>query len=46
MGVLIFSDGIFDLNEALVRIAVIMAIPLGIFAVGGVIYLIAKARKK
>jgi phage shock protein PspC (stress-responsive transcriptional regulator) len=46
MGVLIFSDGIFDLNEALVRIAVIIAIPLGIVVVGGAVYLIAKACKK
>ena len=46
MSVLIFGDGIFDLNEAIVRIAVVIAIPLGIFAVGVVIYLIAKARKK
>ena len=46
MSVLILSDGIFDLNEALVRIAVIIAIPLGIVAVGSAIYLIAKASKK
>jgi phage shock protein PspC (stress-responsive transcriptional regulator) len=46
MSVLIFCDGIFDLNEALVRIAVIIAIPLGIVAVGGVIYLIARTRKR
>jgi hypothetical protein len=42
----ILSDGIFDLNEAVVRVAVIIAIPLGIVAVGGAIYLISKGRKK
>ena len=46
MSVLIFADGIFDLNEALIRVAVIIGIPLGIVAVGGAIYLISKARKK
>jgi phage shock protein PspC (stress-responsive transcriptional regulator) len=46
MSVLIFSDGIFDLNEALIRVAVIIAIPLGIVAVGGAVYLISKAGKK
>jgi hypothetical protein len=46
MSVLIFADGIFDLNEALIRVAVVIAIPLGIVAVGGAIYLISKARKK
>ena len=46
MSFLIFSDGIFELNEALVRVAVIIAIPLGIAAVGGMVYLIAKGRKK
>ena len=32
--------------EALIRVAVVIAIPLGIVAVGGAIYLISKARKK
>jgi hypothetical protein len=46
MDVLIFSDGIFDLNEALVRIAVLIAIPVGMFAVGYAIYALSKPRKK
>ena len=46
MSALIFADGIFELNEALVRVIVLITIPLGILAVGGAVYLISKARKK
>ncbi len=45
MSVLIFSDGIFDLHEALVRIATLIAIPLGILVVGFAIYLLSKRKK-
>jgi hypothetical protein len=44
--VFIFSDGIFDSNEAVVRLAVMIAIPLGIAAVGCAIYALSGGRKK
>jgi len=46
MSRLIFSDGIFDLNEALVRIAVMIIVPLGIVAACFAIYAVSKSRKK
>jgi hypothetical protein len=42
----IFADGIFDWNEAVVRVAVLIAIPLAIAAVGFAIYLLSGGRKQ
>jgi hypothetical protein len=43
---LILADGIFDLDEALIRIAAIVIVPLAIVAVGYVFFALSKIRKK
>jgi hypothetical protein len=40
------ADGIFDLNEASIRIAVLVIAPLAFIVVGAGLYLLTKRTKK
>jgi hypothetical protein len=42
----LFADGLFDWNEAIVRIAVLIVIPIMLALIGYVLYIVFKERNK
>jgi hypothetical protein len=46
MTTFVWADGIFDWNEAVLRVAAIMAVPAAIVAIGFIIYAALKLRKR
>ena len=42
----ILADGIFDIDEAFIRIATIVIVPLAIAVIGGAFLVLSKLRKK